>query len=216
MGILAALLLSVVSAMTVVQSQTVYLGGEAMHSQWRGVLTKRLVGTGDGQRFYQWYLSIYQLDGATPRLRYQSPRDGGPFVKLEKANGANLWFPYQEASIVGAGELMQFGVQQLVVASHQTGADCGSAQISVFGYDAKRGAVVPEISLENPCSLQAALVPSASGVASLHVTGPYYKPDAALCCPTKARASATLRYANGRWTLTPPLYRVFPRALPPS
>lgn len=216
MGILASLVLSVVAALTVVQSQTVYLAGEAMHSQWRGVLSKRLVGTGNGQRFYQWYLSIYQAEGSTYRLRYQSPRDGGPFVKLEKANGANMWFPFQDGSIVGAGELMQSGVQQLVVASHQTGADCGSAQISVFGYDAKRNAVVPEVSLENACSLQAAIVPRANGIASLRITGPYYKPDAALCCPTKPRASAMLRYANGRWTLTPALYRVFPRAFPPS
>lgn len=197
---------------TLVQSQVVYLAGEAMHSEWRGVLSKKLVGTGHGQRFYQWYLSIYQIDGTTYHLRYQSPRDGGPFAKVAKAEGAPMWFPYQDASIAGAGELMDSGVQQLVVVSHQTGADCGSAEITVFGYDAKKNAVVPEVSLENACSLNAVLAPDRS----LRISGPYYKPDAALCCPTNPQATAVLRFRGGRWTLTPSWYRVYPRAFPAS
>src|SRR5947209_14054306 len=56
-----------------VKSQLFYPAGEAMHSQWRAVMTKELVGKGSTQSFYQYYLSIYQLNGNTYKLRYQSP-----------------------------------------------------------------------------------------------------------------------------------------------
>lgn len=191
----------------VIKSQLFYPAGEAMHSQWRGVMSKELVGKGSSQSFYQFYLSIYQLRGMSYRLRYQSPMNGGPFAKLAKAHGAELWFPFQNGSIVGAAELLQPGVQQLVVASHQTGADCGSAAISVFGYDARRDKVVPEVSVQNGCELSARIVPGAgNNAASLLLTGPYYGKNAALCCPTKAKASATLRYLGGRWVQTPNYY----------
>ena len=78
-----------------VKSQLFYPAGEAMHSQWRGVMTKELVGKGGAPSFYQYYLSIYQLTGNTYRLRYPSPANGGPFGKLSKAKGAELWFTFQ-------------------------------------------------------------------------------------------------------------------------
>jgi len=198
-----------------VKSQLLYPAGEAMHSQWRGVMTKELVGKGSEQSFYQYYLSIYQLQGNSYRLRYQSPANGGPFGKLSKAHGAELWFPFQNGSIVGAAELKQSGVQELVVASHQTGADCGSAAISIFGYDSRRDKVVPEVSVQNGCDLSARIVPAAgNGLASLLLRGPYYAKNAALCCPTKPNASATLRYQGGRWMQTPNYYEMGVGKLP--
>ena len=193
----------------VMKSQLFYPAGEGMQSQWRGVLSREFVGKGSSQPFYQYYLSMYQLDGNTYRLRYRSPDNGGPFSQLAKAHGSELWFPFQNGTIVGAAELMQPGVQQLVVASHQTGADCGSATVSVFGFDSRANKVIPEVSVRNGCELSARIIPSAgNNPASLLLTGPYYNKDAALCCPTKPRASAMLRYQGGRWIQTPRYYEV--------
>ncbi|HTX58430.1 MAG TPA: hypothetical protein VMH02_02050 [Verrucomicrobiae bacterium] len=198
----------------VVQSQLVYLAGEAMHSQWRAVASKREVGASGGETFYQWYLSIYAIDGTTYRLKYQSPGNGGPLSRVEKANGASMWFPAQSLQITGAAELMQPGVQQLVVASHETGADCGSATVSVFATDG-HGNVVPAVSLQNGCDLRPTIVHGSKGD-TLRLDGPYYAADAPMCCPTKPKASAVLRYAGGKWTLTPPYYQLFVGKLPPE
>lgn len=200
---------------TVVQSHVVYLAGEAMHSRWRGVLSKKLVGTGATTQYFQWYLSIYQIDGATYRLRYQSPRDGGPFDTVEKASGAPMWFPSQSGAIDGAAELMEPGIQQLVVESHQVGADCGSALVSIFGYDATQHRVIPQATVENGCDLRAKIVTGTNSVpAMVELTGPYYKRDAPMCCPTKAHARATLHYLNGKWVVTPAFYTVYQRSFP--
>ncbi|HET9031016.1 MAG TPA: hypothetical protein VFN49_12655 [Candidatus Aquilonibacter sp.] len=199
---------------TVVDSKVVYLAGQAMHSQWRGVVSKKAVGKDSTETFYQWYVSIYQIDGNTYHLRYQSPVNGGPLDALSKASGANMWFPRQSASIVGAGQLMESGVEQLVVASHQSGADCGSADITVFRYDAKTNKVVPAVTLENGCDLNAKIVPSSNGLAALQLNGPYYGPKAPMCCPTKPKASATLKYANGKWVEAPNYFKFFPDSFP--
>ncbi|MHB8141631.1 MAG: hypothetical protein ACYDHD_10370 [Vulcanimicrobiaceae bacterium] len=200
---------------TVVTSKVVYLAGEAMHSQWRAVLSKRRLGAAYGQTFYQWYLSIYAISGATYHLRYQSPRDGAPLDRVTKADGSPaMWLPVQDASIVGAAELMQPGVQQLVFQSHQTGADCGTANITIFTADGKTGKVVPAVSIENSCELNATIVHGKRGDA-VQLTGPYYSPSAALCCPTKPKATATLRYRNGAWVETPKYFTLHPRRFSP-
>lgn len=198
---------------SVVESQVVYLNGQAMHSEWRGVVSKKAVGTGDGETFYQWYVSIYQIDGTTYRLRYRSPVNGGPLDKLEKATGASMWFPRQSAGIVGAAALMGDGVEQLVVQSHQTGADCGSADLTVFAYDAKRNKIVPAVTVENGCDLDAKIVKNGDG-AMLRLSGPYYNEHAPMCCPTKENATATLKYTNGKWIETPNYYNVYPKSFP--
>jgi len=187
---------------TVLQSQVVYLAGQAMHSQWRGVLSKKLVGTSAGMPFYQWYLSIYAIDGAVYELKYQSPRDGGPFDTLQHTSDASMWYPAQSGSIVGAAQLMGPGIEQFVVATQQVGADCGSADVSIFGYDAKSGKVVRLVTVENNCGLSATIVHSPKGD-SLALSGPYYGPHAANCCPTKSKASAILTYTNGKWVEKP-------------
>lgn len=200
---------------TIVQSQVVYLAGQAMSSQWRGVVSKKLVGTSAGMSFYQWYVSIYQIDGDTYHLRYQSPENRGPFDKVAKTNDATMWFPAQSGSIVGAAQLMEPGVEQLVVATHQVGADCGSADLTVFGYDAKTDKVVPEVTLENGCELSAKIVRGKNGAHdALLLSGPYYDEHAAMCCPTKPKASATLTFSDGKWVETPDYYKFYPNAFP--
>ena len=158
---------------TVVQSQLVYLAGEGMQSQWRAVLSKQLLGTGGDIKFYQWYLSIYQIDGATYKLKYQSPMNGGPLAKVTKVD-SSMWMPSQSAKIIGVGELMQPSVQQLVFTSHETGADCGSETVSVFSYDSKKDKVVPAVTVQNGCDLKTKIVTAKDGSASLQFTGPYY------------------------------------------
>jgi hypothetical protein len=200
---------------SVVQSQLVYLTGQAMHSQWRGVISKRVAGKSSGTTFYQWYLSIYAIDGTTYRLRYQSPRDGGPLSKVEKASGGDMWYPLQSAEIVGTAQLMQPAVEQLIVSSHETGADCGSANVTVLSATSS-GKVVPAVSLQNACDLSVRVSHASGGNVpdALILNGPFYNSTAPNCCPTKAKAVAVLRYKNNRWVETPNYFKFYPNAFP--
>lgn len=196
---------------TVEQNVRFYLNGQSMHGQWRAVVSRKAVGKDldENETFYQWYLSVYAIgdDGDYVR-KYEAPGQGTALLDvLEKAQGANLWFPRQSMEIVGAASLTGTDAQQLVVAVHQSGADCGSATVTVFRYDAAAGKVVPAVSLANGCQLDAKIIHGAAGDA-LALTGPYYGPHAAMCCPTKADAHATLRYRNGKWSLTPAYYEM--------
>jgi len=172
------------------------------------------VGASSGTTFYQWYLSIYSIDGTTYNLRYQSPQDGGPMTTVTRAKGAPMWFPIGELGIIGVGELMQPGVQQLVVQSHQMAADCGGASVTVFAYDPKTNKVVPAVSIGNPCELTATVVHGKVSDA-ISLSGPYYAPDAALCCPTKPKAKAMLAYRNGTWYETPNYFKLYPNGFAP-
>ncbi len=192
---------------TVTQNVMLYMAGQAMHSQWRAVASKKLVGTDSGTKFYQWYISIYQIDNTTYTLRYQSPMNGAPLDKVTKTHGGGMWFPLQEATIVGAGEFAMQTVDQLVVSSHQTGADCGAATITVFGYNPKTNKVVRNVTVDNGCTLTAKIVRGSNGANdSLVLSGPYYNKTAPMCCPTKPKASATLKYVNGKWVQSPAYY----------
>ena len=199
------------------QNQLVYLAGEAMHAQWRAVASKQLIGQGNGTSFYQWYLSVYALDGSTYRLRYQSPANGGPLSKVTQASGgAKMWFPVQTLQIAGTGEFQKPGVQQLVVSSHEMAADCGSAVVTVFAAGAN-GAVVPAVSVRNGCSLKATITHATTPGArdAIVLSGPYYNATAPMCCPTKAKAAAVLSYRNGRWTETPKYFAFYTGKFPP-
>lgn len=112
-----------------------------------------------------------------------------------------MYFPMQQLKIAGAAEFEQPGVQDVVVWDQQTGADCGTADVTVFGADS-RGHVVQRVHAENGCSLEAAIV-KGGAFSAVQLTGPYYTPDAPLCCPTKPKATALLLYRNGTWTITP-------------
>ena len=189
---------------SIVQNQSVAFNGESASGAGRAVTSKELVGSGNGQKFYQWHLSIYLLRNGAYRLRYQSPRNGGPLSRVEQANGAKMWFPVQALTIVGAASLMHAGVQQLVVQSHEMGADCGSATVTVFATK-PGGSIGPVATVTNSCDLMAKI--SADG-ASIELTGPYYKSNAPLCCPTKPNAAATLHYAAGKWSETPNYFKL--------
>ena len=192
---------------TVVQSQLVYLSGEAMHSQWRAVLSKKLLGSESGTSFHQWFLSFYSIDGTVYRLKYRSPDSPVPFDHVTKAHGAAMWFPLQNAKIVGTGEFMGAGSQQLVVQSHETGADCGTARVDVFYFGSAMQAVMTTLSVQNPCDLSASVVHGAHGD-SLQLAGPYYSANAPLCCPTKPKATAVLRFNNGTWSEQPQYFKI--------
>jgi hypothetical protein len=198
---------------TVVQNQLLYLAGDAMHSQWRALLSKKSVGSSGHDVYYQWYLSIYAIDGTTYKLHYQSPRDGGPFSKVTKANGAQMWFPVQSGKIDAPIALMTEGKDNLVVESHEFSADCGGGIVAVFTTNSA-GKVVPAVSARNGCELTATPVNSKAG-RSLTLAGPYYGPNAPMCCPTIPKATATLQYVNGKWVQTPNRYELFPGKLPP-
>ena len=192
---------------TIVQSQIFYPAGEAMHSQWRAVLSRKAVGHDAKTTFYQWYLSIYAIDGTIYHLKYQSPKNPIPFDTVEKAHGANLWFPVQDGSIAGVGELMGPGFQQVVVVSNQMAADCGSARVDVLFQDAAMQMIMPTLSVENYCELSARVIHDAKGYA-IAVTGPYYAKNAPTCCPTKPRVTAIFRFSSKGWTQTPKYFEV--------
>jgi hypothetical protein len=105
------------------------------------------------------------------------------------------------------GEFMGAGSQQLVLQSHETGADCGMARVDVFYFGAAMQAVVTTLSARNPCDLSAGVVNGTHGD-SLQLTGPYYTSSAPLYCPTKAKAVATLHFRNGKWTEQPHYFEI--------
>jgi hypothetical protein len=192
---------------TVVQNQLIYLAGEAMHSQWRALLSKKLLGSGNGTSFYQWFLSIYAIDGTVYRLKYRSPDAPVPFGHVTKAHGASLWFPVQDAKIAGTGELMGPGAQELVVQSHESAADCGMARVDVFFYGSAMQAVMTTLSVANPCDLSAKVIHADHGDV-LQLTGPYYAANAPLCCPTKPRVTAFFHFNNGSWSEQPQYFKI--------
>ncbi|HEX3369967.1 MAG TPA: hypothetical protein VHS56_10365, partial [Candidatus Cybelea sp.] len=160
-----------------------------------------------GSSFYQWYLSFYAIDGTVYHLKYQSPNERVPFDRVTKANGEAMWFPRQDAKIVGSGEFMGAGSQQLVVQSHEAGADCGVARVDVFYFGSAMQAVMTTLSVQNSCDLSASVIHGTHGD-SLQLTGPYYSANAPLCCPTNSNAVATLRFSNGTWIEQPHYFKI--------
>ncbi|MHB8432918.1 MAG: hypothetical protein ACYC8W_07945 [Candidatus Tyrphobacter sp.] len=183
----------------IVQSALFYPAGEGMQSQWRAVASRVHLGGSA----YQWYLSVYAInfDTATYKLQYRSPGNGPLLSRVTRAQGG-LWLPLQSLHIVGAGELVRAGVQNLVVQSHESSADCGGASVTVFTYDWTAQHFRPVAVVTNGCALAASLVHGSTGDA-IRLIGPYYSATAPLCCPTKERAVAYLRYAHGKWTESP-------------
>ena len=202
---------------TIMQAQFVDLAGEVMHGQWQAVLSRKQVGNENGQSFYQWYLTIYAVSGSVFRVRYQSPGNGGPLSRVKRAAGSSkMWFPVQSVRIVGVAELMQSGVQQLVVESHEMSADCGASTVTAFMSNGK-GNVVPAVAVRNGCALKATIARGNGNLRdAIVLSGPYYNKTAPMCCPTKARASAVLTYRNNAWTQTPNYYEFYAGKLPPG
>jgi len=207
----AVLLLGFVPAPgTVVQTVTA--------GDWQAVTSKQVVGQGaDGRLFYQWYLTVYQLvPRQQPVFRFRSPDEGAPLSEVDRAaGGAKMWFPIQSATIVGFAKLMPGNGSQLVVEAHEASADCGTGIVSVFRFT-PHGSVKPAATLHNGCSLTAAIVRGTGGALdTIALRAPYYAPNAALCCPTKPEAGATLAYRNSSWTLSPKFYQLQTPTPPP-
>lgn len=189
------------------QRTVAYLSGEAMHSMWYVAASRKLAGKNMGKTpVYQWYLSFYAPDGnGGGKLVYQLPDKQGTLLsKIEKAHGAQMYFPSQDLKIVGAAEFERSGVQDVVVWDHQAGADCGSADVTVFGANAKNQ-IVQRVHVQNGCQLDAKIVKHGA-LSAVRLIGPYYAANAAMCCPTKPKASALLAYKNGTWSVTPKYY----------
>jgi hypothetical protein len=190
----------------VVQDTVAYLSGEGMNSAWLVVTSRKLVGKQMGKTpVYQWYLSFYAPSPNGAKLVYQLPNKSHELLsKVTKANGADLYFPQQDVKIVGAGEFEQPGVQDVVVWDHQAGADCGTADVTVFGAD-RSGHVVQRVHVENGCELQAKIVKHGA-LSAVQLSGPYYGPKAPMCCPTRPKATALLSYSGESWNVTPNYY----------
>lgn len=193
----------------VVQDVVAYLSGEAMNSKWHVVSSKVLVGKQYGkENAYQWYLSIYRQAGNGWQLAFRSPGAGNSLVtKVEKAKGAQLYFPLQDFKIVGVGELERPAIQDVVVWMHNTGADCGATTVGVLGTNNTSEQVTTKLTVVNGCDLQASIM-KRGALQAVSLIGPYYGPKAAMCCPTKNKATAILSGVNGKWSVTPKYFTI--------
>jgi hypothetical protein len=192
----------------IVQDSVAYLSGEAMNSAWHVVTSRKMLGRQMGKEpAYQWYVSFYAPAAEGLKLVYQLPGNNDLMLaKVEKASGAELYFPRADVKIVGTGEFEQSGVQDVVLQVMQSAADCGSAKIIVFGAD-KSMKVVPRVHVQNGCDLRASIVKNGP-LAALQLSGPYYSAHAPLCCPTKPHATALLSFQNGTWTEKPSYFTI--------
>ncbi len=192
----------------IVQDTLAYLTGEGMNSAWHVVASRTLAGRQLGKdAVYQWYLSFYAPSAKGLKLMYRLPNAQGELLsRVTKAHGDDMYFPMQDVKIVGTGEFERAGIQDVVVWDHQTGADCGEADVTVFGANTK-GRIEQRVHAQNGCSLDANIV-RRGALSAVRLTGPYYGPSAPLCCPTKPRANALLSYGNGRWSMAPEYYTI--------
>jgi hypothetical protein len=188
---------------TIVQDTIAYLSGEAMNSRWHVVTSKKLIGSQMGKEpAFQWYVSFYAPAQDAGKLVFQLPnRDGLLLSRVKKAHGAQLYFPRQSARIVGVGEFERPGVQQIVLQTRESAADCGVSDVTVFGTN-NQMQIGPHVHVGNSCELQARILKQGDGNV-IQLSGPYYKGNAPLCCPTKPRVTAILSYRNGNWTVKP-------------
>lgn len=194
----------------VVQDVVTYLSGEAMNSKWHVVSSRVLVGKQNGTTpAYQWYISVYAPAANGWTLAWRTPGASSLLAKVTKAHGAQLFFPQQSVKIVGGGELEQPAVQDAVVQIHQSAADCGSSTVAVIGAQGHAMKPVVRASVENGCDLQASIVKYGQ-MQAVQLTGPYYGPKAAMCCPTKPKATAKLTYSGQirGWSVTPNYFKL--------
>lgn len=194
----------------VVQDVVTYLSGEGMSSRWHIVSSRVAVGRQNGKEIaYQWYLSVYAPAANGWDLKWRSPGNSTLLSKVTKANGAQLYFPMQSVKIVGGAELEQPAVQDAVVQIHESAADCGGSTVAVLGATGRSMKVGPRVTVTNGCDLQASIVKYGQ-MQAVQLTGPYYGPKAAMCCPTKPKASAKLTYSGSirGWSVTPNYYTI--------
>lgn len=155
---------------------------------------------------YQYRLTVYST-GANGKqtIAYRSPGRDTFLSKVVKAQSGGPAFPSQSATIAGVTRAANGRVPVLVVERYEMGADCGSSQVAVF---AASGDTVRRVTtIENPCDLSARIVRRGARD-DIELTGPYYKANDPLCCPSKPRVRARLVPGRGgRWIVMPPTFR---------
>ena len=186
---------------------TAYLAGEAMNSRYE-IVASRLRLTNS-----QWqpYLTIYAQRGDGFSEIYQSPSKNDALALVPRRQpvpGGSLYLPTVDVHLIGKAEFMGAGRQEAAVLVHQAGADCGSTALSILRSDPGPGPVRLAAQVSNPCDLSAKIQGH-----TIVLTGPYYNPTAALCCPTQAHARAILAYGSGRWTLHPAYFKLNVRGM---
>lgn len=174
---------------------------------WLVRVTTESLGRDASRTFEQWRIEVDRPRVLGGGVAYQSPGTDTLLDRVEKANGANLWFPNQEVQLLGVGRFLPGARRQLLVRVYQSGADCGSATIALLGLNGRGRSIGRLASVENACSLDVTIARSARGD-ELILTGPYYAANAALCCPTKPHAAARLLYRGGRWIERPQLFKL--------
>uniref|UniRef100_E6PF99 Uncharacterized protein n=1 Tax=mine drainage metagenome TaxID=410659 RepID=E6PF99_9ZZZZ len=177
------------------------------HAPWLVRVTTEALGRDASRTFEQWRIEVDRPKTLGGGIAYQTPGTDMLLDRVEKANGANLWFPNQEAQLLGAGRFLPGVRRQLLVRIYQSGADCGSATIALLGLRGKGSSIGRLVSVENACSLDVQIARSARGD-ELILSGPYYAANAALCCPTKLHAEARLLYRGGHWIERPQLFKL--------
>ncbi len=177
------------------------------NGEWSARVTTETLGRDASRSFKQWRIEIERPQRLGGGIAYRTPGTDTLLDTLEKAHGANLWFPNQEAQLLGVGRFLPGERRQLVVRVYQSGADCGSVTVALLGLRGNAGSIGRLISIENACSLDVKIQRSPTGDGLL-LSGPYYAENAALCCPTKAHAEARLLYRGGRWIERPRLFKI--------
>ncbi len=190
----------------IVATRTVDFAGPG-EAPWPVRVTTELLGRDGSRAFEQWRIEVGRPKALGGGYAYRSPGSDGLLDRVEKAHGANLWFPNQEAQLLDVGRFLPGRRRQLLVRVYQSGADCGSVTVALLGLRGGGWNVGRLVSIENACSLDVKIAHRAGGDALL-LTGPYYAANAALCCPTKAHAEARLFYRNGTWIERPQLFRL--------
>ena len=204
-------LLSVASAKSapagrVVATRSVDFAGPG-HAPWVVRVTTEALGRDASRTFEQWRIEVERPKALGGGIAYQTPGADALLDRVEKAHGANLWFPNQEAQLLGVGRFLPGARRQLLVRVYQSGADCGSATIALLGLRGKGSSIGRLVSVENACSLDVKIARNARGD-ELILSGPYYAANAALCCPTKPHAEARLLYRGGHWIERPELFKL--------
>ncbi len=177
------------------------------HGTWLAQVESVVLGRDASRSFKQWSIAIARPRSLGGGLAYRSPGTDTLLDRVERAHGANLWFPNQEAQLIGVGRFLPGVRRQLLVRVYQSGADCGSVTIALLGLRGRGGSVGRLVSVENVCSLDVKILRSAQGDALL-LSGPYYAENAPQCCPTRAHAEARLRYRSGHWIERPRLFQL--------
>ncbi len=158
--------------------------------------------TPNAPAFTQPYLTIYSYTAGRWTAVFQSPGSGKAAGALIAGQSSRMPFPMR-FGLVGAADLMGNGRQQLVASFWSTGADCGSTDVDVLAY--LHGKYRISLNASNFCGLGATISGS-----MLVLSGGYYGPTSAMCCPTIQNARATVRYdkATRTWQEQPNYFSV--------